>query len=72
MINFQIGFMQAVAVPTKEAHQVGKYTVQGMLNIHYVHFTVFLCVGLPSILTKDNGSEFSDKLNNTIMKQLRI
>ena len=31
-----------------------------------------MCMGLPSILTTDNGSEFKNKLNDAMMKQLGI
>ena len=33
---------------------------------------IFMRMGLPSILTTDNGSEFKNKLNDAMMKQLGI
>lgn len=42
-----------------------------IFNVH-VYLDIFMRMGLPSILTTDNGSEFRNKLNNAMMKQLGI
>eukprot|EP00731_Ephydatia_muelleri_P003440 Em0001g3440a len=54
-------WVEAVAVPTKEAHRVASAL-----------YKIFMRMGLPNVLTTDNGSEFRNKLNAAMLKKLGI
>eukprot|EP00731_Ephydatia_muelleri_P008976 Em0004g1314a len=54
-------WVEAVAVPTKEAHRVASAL-----------YKIFMQMGLPNVLTTDNGSEFRNKLNAAMLKKLGI
>eukprot|EP00731_Ephydatia_muelleri_P013482 Em0007g792a len=54
-------WVEAVAVPTKEAHRVASAL-----------YKIFMRMGLPDVLTTDNGSEFRNKLNTAMLKKLGI
>ncbi|KAL5479281.1 hypothetical protein EMCRGX_G022782 [Ephydatia muelleri] len=54
-------WVEAVAVPTKEAHRVASAL-----------YKIFMQMGLPKVLTTDNGSEFRNKLNAAMLKKLGI
>ncbi|KAL5517528.1 hypothetical protein EMCRGX_G003087 [Ephydatia muelleri] len=54
-------WVEAVAVPTKEAHRVASEL-----------YKIFMRMGLPNVLTTDNGSEFRNKMNAAMLKKLGI
>eukprot|EP00731_Ephydatia_muelleri_P004287 Em0002g463a len=54
-------WVEAVAVPTKEAHRVASAL-----------YKIFMRMELPNVLTTDNGSEFRNKLNAAMLKKLGI
>ena len=74
--------MEAIALPTKEATGVANhlykahiamYVHRSLINYYTIYHTkVFMRMGLPKLLTTDQGSEFKNNLLKTLMKKFNV
>ena len=71
--------MEAVALPTKEAHGVATVLLKvtslypsQMLILLYNYMQIFMLMGLLKLLTSDQGGEFRSDLDKEMMSLLGI
>ena len=72
-------WVEAVALPTKEAHGVATVLLKvtslypsQMLILLYNYIQIFMRMGLPKLLTSDQGGEFRSDLDKEMMSLLGI
>ena len=73
-------WVEAIPIPTKEACEVSKALYKVIISLcthipvmHYFVFKqIFMRMGLPEILTIDNGTEFKNQLKTEMAKRLNI
>ena len=72
--------VEEIPIPTKEACEVSKALYKVIIRLcthmsvmHYFVFKqIFIRMGLPEILTTDNGTKFKNQLNAEMAKRLNI
>ena len=80
MSDYFSKWVEAIPIPKKEACEVSKALYKVIISLcthipvmHYFVFKqIFMRMGLPEILTTDNGTEFKNQLNVEMGKRLNI